>query len=167
MATGSSWSSAGTVGIAFMGIGAGLGVNPAMTAGAIVSGAYFGDKQSPFSDTTNLSAALSETSLFEHMSSMLWTTTPALIISLALYTILGFTGSGGTIDSSGTVDLYLTNLEANFNLTPLLLLPIAILVIVIVRKSPALPGLVVSSITGAAFAAISKDTSCYYWWIYV
>lgn len=158
MATGSSWSSAGTVGIAFMGIGAGLGINPAMTAGAVVSGSYFGDKQSPFSDTTNLAAALSETSLFEHMSSMMWTTTPALIISLVLYTILGFTSSGTLTDSSGTVDMYLTNLEANFNLTPLLLLPILILIIVIVRKSPALPGLVISSITGAAFAAIFQKT---------
>ncbi len=89
MACGSSWSSAGTVGIAFMGIGAGLGINPAMTAGAIVSGAYFGDKQSPFSDTTNLASAMAGTTLFEHMSSMLWTTTPALVISLILYTVLG------------------------------------------------------------------------------
>lgn len=159
MATGSSWSSAGTVGIAFMGIGLGLGINPAMTAGAVVSGAYFGDKQSPFSDTTNLASALSGTTLFEHMSSMLWTTTPALIISLILYTILGFTNSGGDIGNSDTINMYLTNLEANFNLTPLLLLPIVILIIVIVRKSPALPGLVVSSLVGALFAVIFQKTS--------
>lgn len=159
MATGSSWSSAGTVGIAFMGIGAGLGINPAMTAGAIVSGSYFGDKQSPFSDTTNLASALAETTLFEHMSSMLWTTTPAAIISLVLYTILGFTRSGNLIDSSDTVNMYLTNLEANFNLSPILLLPIAILIIIIVRKSPALPGLVVSAIAGAAFAVIFQNES--------
>lgn len=159
MATGSSWSSAGTVGIAFMGIGAGLGVNPAMTAGAVVSGAYFGDKQSPFSDTTNLSAALSGTTLFEHMGSMMWTTTPALIISLILYTILGFTSSGTIGSNADTVNLYLTNLAANFNLTPLLLLPIVILIIVIVRKSPALPGLVISSIVGAAFALVFQKVS--------
>src|SRR5699024_10050871 len=68
IAIGSSWSSAGTIGIAFMGIGAGLGINPAITAGAIISGCYFGDKLSPFSDTTNLSAALSKTTLFEHIN---------------------------------------------------------------------------------------------------
>lgn len=159
MATGSSWSSAGTVGIAFMGIGAGLGINPAMTAGAIVSGSYFGDKQSPFSDTTNLASALSGTTLFEHMSSMMWTTTPALVITLILYTILGFKNTTTVIENSDTINMYLTNLEANFNLTPLLLLPIAILIIVIVKKSPALPGLVISSITGATFAAIFQKVA--------
>lgn len=159
IATGSSWSSAGTVGIAFMGIGAGLGINPAMTAGAIVSGAYFGDKMSPFSDTTNLSAALSGTTLFEHIGSMLWTTIPASIISIAIYTFMGFTNkTGGTVDPA-TIDIYLTNLEANFNLSPVLLLPIAILVIVVVKKAPAIPGLVVSALTGAVFAMIFQKTS--------
>ena len=159
IAIGSSWSAAGTVGIAFMGIGAGLGINPAMTAGAVVSGAYFGDKQSPFSDTTNLAAALSETSLFAHMSSMLWTTTPALIITLGLYTILGFMNTGVTADSGGMAEMYLTNLEANFNLTPLLLLPLVILIVVIVKKAPALPGLVFSGITGGIFAVIFQKES--------
>ncbi len=159
MATGSSWSSAGTVGIAFMGIGAGLGVSPAMTAGAIVSGAYFGDKQSPFSDTTNLASALSGTTLFEHMSSMVWTTTPSLIISLAVYGILGFTSSVNSMDNTATVDMYLSNLEANFNLSPILLLPIAILIIVIVKKSPALPGLVGSALVGAVFAVFFQKVS--------
>lgn len=158
IATGSSWSSAGTIGIAFMGIGAGLGVNPAMTAGAIVSGCYFGDKQSPFSDTTNLAAALSGTTLFEHMKSMLWTTAPAYLITLILYTVIGFTNSNTTIDPA-TVNIYLDNLAANFNLSPILLLPIAILVIVVVKKSPALPGIVVSAVVGAAFAMIFQKVS--------
>lgn len=159
MATGSSWSSAGTVGIAFMGIGAGLGINPAMTAGAIVSGSYFGDKQSPFSDTTNLSAALAGTTLFRHMSSMLWTTTPALVISLVMYAILGFSGSVSGNTNSETLNLYLTNLEANFNLTPWLLLPIAVLIYVVVKKTPALPGLAVSSGIGSLFAIIFQGES--------
>ena len=154
MACGSSWSSAGTVGIAFMGIGAGLGINPAMTAGAIVSGAYFGDKQSPFSDTTNLASAMAGTTLFEHMNSMLWTTTPSLIITLILYTVLGFTTTSGTIADSSTADLYLENLAQNFNLSPICLIPVAVLIIVIVKKAPAIPGLVVSALLGAAMAVI-------------
>lgn len=154
MACGSSWSSAGTVGIAFMGIGAGLGINPAMTAGAIVSGAYFGDKQSPFSDTTNLASAMSGTTLFEHMKSMLWTTTPALLISLAIYTVLGFvTNHGGSADTS-TADLYIENLSAHFNLSPVCLIPIAVLIFVIVKKAPAIPGLVVSALLGAVMAIV-------------
>jgi len=159
MATGSSWSSAGTVGIAFMGIGAGLGIHPAMTAGAIVSGSYFGDKQSPFSDTTNLSAALAGTTLFEHTSSMLWTTAPAMVIALIIYGIIGLTGSASGGGSDEILNMYLSNLEANFYLSPLLLLPIVILIIVVVKKAPALPGLIASSIIGGAFAMIFQKRS--------
>ena len=159
MACGSSWSSAGTVGIAFMGIGAGLGINPAMTAGAIVSGAYFGDKQSPFSDTTNLASAMAGTTLFEHMSSMLWTTTPALVISLILYTVLGFTSaSGGAVDTT-TADLYIDNLSAHFNLSPVCLIPVVVLIVVIVKKAPAIPGLVVSALLGAVMAVIFQGSN--------
>lgn len=159
IACGSSWSSAGTVGIAFMGIGAGLGINPAYTAGAIVSGSYFGDKLSPFSDTTNLASAMSGVPLFSHMSSMLWTTVPAYIISIVLYGILGFTSvAKGTVDQS-TVNLYLDNLDANFNLTPVCLLPIVVLLFVVIKKAPAIPGLVVSALLGGAMAMILQGTS--------
>lgn len=158
IATGSSWSAAGTIGIAFMGIGAGLGINPAMTAGAIVSGCYFGDKQSPFSDTTNLASALSGTTLFEHMSSMLWSTLPAYIITLVIYTILGFMNAKTAIDPA-TVNVYLDNLAANFNLSPVLLFPIVILVFVVVKKSPALPGIVTSAVVGAIFAMVFQGDS--------
>lgn len=155
VACGSSWSSAGTVGIAFMGIGAGLGINPAMTAGAIISGAYFGDKQSPFSDTTNLASAMAGTTLFEHISSMLWTTTPAYIISLILYTILGFTSASGSdnMDTS-TAEMYLNSLSENFNLGPWLLIPIVVLIYIVVKKAPAIPGLVISALLGAVMAII-------------
>lgn len=159
IACGSSWSSAGTVGIAFMGIGAGLGINPAFTAGAVVSGSYFGDKMSPFSDTTNLASAMSGVSLFSHMGSMLWTTIPAYIISIVLYGILGFTTvSKGTVDES-TVNLYLENLDANFNLSPVCLLPIVVLLVVVIKKAPAIPGLVVSALLGGAMAMILQGTS--------
>lgn len=155
VACGSSWSSAGTVGIAFMGIGAGLGINPAMTAGAIISGAYFGDKLSPFSDSTNLAAAMAGTSLFDHISSMIWTTTPTYIIAVVLYTVLGFTSASGAnqMDTS-TADMYLTALEENFNLGPWLLIPIVVLIYIVVKKAPAIPGLVVSALLGAVMAII-------------
>lgn len=159
VACGSSWSSAGTVGIAFMGIGAGLGINPAYTAGAIVSGAYFGDKLSPFSDTTNLASAMSGVPLFSHVGSMLWTTVPAYIIAIALYGVLGFTTvADGVVDES-TVNLYLDNLAAHFNLNPVLLLPIAVLLIVVIKKAPAIPGLIVSMLLGGAMAMIFQGTS--------
>ncbi len=159
IACGSSWSSAGTVGIAFMGIGAGLGINPAFTAGAVVSGSYFGDKLSPFSDTTNLASAMSGVSLFDHVGSMLWTTVPAYIISVVLYIVLGFkTVSKGVVDES-TVYLYLDNLSANFNLSPICLLPIAVLLIVVIKKAPAIPGLVVSALLGAVMAMVMQGTS--------
>lgn len=159
IACGSSWSSAGTVGIAFMGIGAGLGINPAFTAGAVVSGSYFGDKLSPFSDTTNLASAMSGVSLFSHMGSMLWTTVPAYIISIIMYGVLGFTTvAKGTVDES-TVNLYLDNLAANFNLSPICLLPIVVLLVVVIKKAPAIPGLVVSALLGAVMAMILQGTS--------
>ena len=159
IACGSSWSSAGTVGIAFMGIGAGLGINPAFTAGAVVSGSYFGDKMSPFSDTTNLASAMSGVSLFAHMGSMLWTTIPAYIIAIVMYGILGFTTvSKGVVDES-TVNLYLDNLSAHFNLSPVCLLPIVVLLVVVIKKAPAIPGLVISALLGAVMAMFLQGTS--------
>lgn len=159
IACGSSWSSAGTVGIAFMGIGAGLGIDPALTAGAVVSGSYFGDKLSPFSDTTNLASAMSGTTLFAHMGSMLWTTVPAYIIAAVMYIVVGFTTvAKGTVDES-TVDMYLDNLSANFNLSPICLLPIAVLLFVVIKKAPAIPGLIVSMLLGAIMAMVMQGTS--------
>ncbi len=159
IACGSSWSSAGTVGIAFMGIGAGLGINPALTAGAVISGCYFGDKMSPFSDTTNLASAMSGTSLFSHMGSMLWTTVPSYIIAIIMYGVLGFTTvSKGTVDES-TVNLYLDNLDKHFNLSIVCLLPIVVLLVVVIKKAPAIPGLIVSAFLGAIMAMIMQGTS--------
>lgn len=159
IACGSSWSSAGTVGIAFMGIGAGLGIDPALTAGAVVSGSYFGDKLSPFSDTTNLASAMSGTTLFAHMGSTLWTTVPAYIIAAVMYIVVGFTTvAKGTVDES-TVDMYLDNLSANFNLSPICLLPIAVLLFVVIKKAPAIPGLIVSMLLGAIMAMVMQGTS--------
>ena len=114
LSTGSSWTTAGTVGIAFIGIGAGLGIPEGMIGGAIISGAYFGDKMSPLSDTTNLAPAIAGTTLFEHIRHMVWSVTPSLIIALIIYGILG-SGSLGTADISA-VEALLSGLRENFNL---------------------------------------------------
>ena len=100
LATGSSWTTGATFGVAFMGIGLGLGIPAPMTAGAVISGAIFGDKMSPLSDSTNLAAGVAEADLFDHIRSMMYTTGPAIIISLIIYFVLGMKFSAGTIDQS-------------------------------------------------------------------
>ena len=129
LACGSSWTATATIGIAFLGIGAGLGINPAITAGMIISGAYVGDKFSPLSDTTNLAAAVSETGLFDHVTAMVSTTGPTFIIALILYTILGINIDTSKFDASVATDLQAA-LADGFNLSPLLLLPIVVIIIV-------------------------------------
>ena len=113
LATGSSWSAIGTAGVALMGVGMGLGVNPAMTAGAIVSGAAFGDKMSPLSDTTNMAPAVAEGDVFDHIKAMLYTTTPSIIIALVVFLFLGFKFSGTA--ESDTIANIMTSLNATFN----------------------------------------------------
>ena len=116
LATGSSWSTAGSMGAALMGVGIALGFSPAMTAGAVVSGSYFGDKMSPLSDTTNLAPAVAGTTLFEHIGHMIYTVTPSLIIALVVYLVLGFTHSGGTADTE-TIDQILGFISGNFKVS--------------------------------------------------
>jgi NhaC family Na+:H+ antiporter len=108
LSTGSSWSTTATVGIALMGIGQTIGLNPAIVAGAVISGAYFGDKLSPLSDTTNLAPAMAGTDLFTHIRYMLYTTIPSLIISLILFTILGWSNGDAAMDAAeiATVQSY-------------------------------------------------------------
>ena len=126
LACGSSWTATATIGIAFLGIGAGLGINPALTAGMVISGAYVGDKFSPLSDTTNLAAAVAQTGLFDHVTAMISTTAPTFIISLILYTILGLNIDTSNFDASVATDLQHA-LAEGFNLNPLVLLPIAVI----------------------------------------
>lgn len=153
LACGSSWTTTATIGIAFLGIGAGLGINPALTAGMIISGAYVGDKFSPLSDTTNLAAAVSETGLFDHVTAMVSTTAPTLGISLIIYTLLGLNIDTTGFDSTVATDLQAA-LSEGYNLNPILLLPIVVVVIVCVIKLPALPGLAISVLCGVLFGAI-------------
>jgi len=157
LSTGSSWTTAGTVGVALMGVGQGLGIPLEIVAGAIVSGAYFGDKMSPLSDTTNLAPAMAGTTLFEHIKYMLYTTVPSFIIALILYAIIGAKYAGQALDT-GNIDIILSGISSNFNISPLLLLPPVIVIILVVLKTPALPGLIAGTAVGGLFAAIFQGS---------
>lgn len=153
VSTGSSWTTAGTVGIALLGIGETLGISAPVIAGAIISGAYFGDKMSPLSDTTNLAPAMAGANLFEHIRHMLYTTGPAYLISLILYAIIGMKYAGQSLDTA-QIDLIQTTLMNHFQtLSPILLLaPVAVIVMVIL-KVPAL-ALLTGTLIGGAFAIV-------------
>jgi len=158
LATGSSWTTAGTVGIAFIGIGTGLGVPLPMVAGAIISGAYFGDKMSPLSETTNLAPAVAGADLFEHVRHMLWTTGPSLLVALVLYWLLGL-GYGGDGASLEAVNAITTGLAAGFNLTPWLLLPPVIVLGLVVLKMPALPAVLLGAVLGGVAASLGQGVA--------
>lgn len=152
LATGSSWSTVATVGIALLGIGKALDIHEGVIAGAIISGAYFGDKMSPLSDTTNLAPAMAGTDLFTHVKYMVYTTVPTLLITLIIFFIWGFTlDTPVTATDSGAV---LLAIENKFNLNPLLFLVPALVIFMIVRKVPALPALLVGTLMGGIFALI-------------
>jgi NhaC family Na+:H+ antiporter len=150
--TGTSWGTVGTVGIALIGVADGLGIPLPQAAGAIISGAYFGDKLSPFSDTTNLAPIAARSNLFDHIRHMLWTTTPAWIIGLILYGIIGLTSH-----TSNEVILptsLLNGLQNNFNFHGLLLLPPAIVLYSAIRKLPTIPGMLFSSLLAIILGVI-------------
>lgn len=152
VATGSSWSTVATVGIALLGIGKALDISEGVIAGAIISGAYFGDKMSPLSDTTNLAPAMAGTDLFTHIKYMALTTFPTLGITLIIFFIWGFTldTSQATADSS-TV---LLALEDKFSLNPLLFIVPILVIVMIVKKVPALPALLIGALLGGIAAII-------------
>ena len=135
LSIGSSWTVAGTLGIGLIGIASGMGLSVAITAGAIIGGAYFGDKMSPLSDTTNLAPAVTGIDIFTHIRHMTWTTAPSLLIALVLFTLLGLGESGA--ESGNTLDATLALLDANFTINPLLLAPVALVVYMAARKVPA------------------------------
>jgi NhaC family Na+:H+ antiporter len=152
VATGSSWSTIATIGIALLGIGKAIGVNDAITAGAIISGAYFGDKISPLSDTTNLAPAMAGTDIFTHIRYMFYTTVPSMTITLIIFAIIGINYDFGTsITSTETVK---AAIEESFNISPWLFLVPAILLTIIILKMPPLPALMIGSLLGGLFAII-------------
>jgi NhaC family Na+:H+ antiporter len=152
LATGSSWSTVATVGIALLGIGKALDIHEGVIAGAIISGSYFGDKMSPLSDTTNLAPAMAGTDLFTHIKYMVYTTVPTLTITLIIFLVWGF-----TLDTSGTPtdsSAVLLALEQKFNLTPVLFIVPVLVIVMIVKKVPALPALLVGALLGGISAII-------------
>ncbi len=157
LSTGSSWTTAGTVGIAIVGIGAGLGMPIGMTGGAIISGAYFGDKMSPLSDTTNLAPAVAGSTLFDHIRHMIWTTAPSLVIALILFAVLGL-GHQGAADVS-QVEALTVALKENFTLSPLLLIPPIFVIIMVILRIPAIPGLLCGVLMGVLCAGIFQGDS--------
>ena len=151
VATGSSWTTSATVGIALIGIANALGISPGMTAGAILSGAYFGDKISPLSDTTNLAPAMAGTDLFTHIKYMLYTTVPTVVVTLIIFIIIGL-----NIDVSGNTDTsaILSSIDSSFYITPWLFLVPAIVIFLIVKKTSPLIALLIGTLLGAVAAII-------------
>lgn len=158
LSTGSSWTTAGTVGIALVGVGQALGVSPGMTAGAIISGAYFGDKMSPLSDTTNLAPAVAGAELFEHIWHMIYTTIPALVIALILYGLLGM-NIGSTEAVGGDVATISTAIENGFKLSPFLLIAPALVIGMVILRVPALPALLGGALVGGILAVAIQGVS--------
>lgn len=158
LGTGSSWSTAGTVGVALIGVGQGLGIPVPMVAGAIISGAYFGDKMSPLSDTTNLAPAVAGTDLFSHIRHMVYTTAPGYVLSLILYGLIGIKFSGGALETHG-VESILSTIRSNFFIHPVLLLPPIFVIIMVVKKVPPLPALLGGTILGGIFAMLTQSSS--------
>ncbi len=156
VATGSSWSTIATIGVALIGIGQALGFDLAMTAGAIISGAYFGDKVSPLSDTTNLASAVTGTDLFVHIRYMMQTTVPSILLTLAAFTVLTLTAGSG--QTAGTeVDTFQDTIAATYRIHPLLLLIPAAVVFMIVKKIPAVPVLMIGALLAAGAAALFQQ----------
>ncbi len=155
LATGSSWSTTGTIGIALIGIGQTLGLNLGMVAGAIISGAYFGDKMSPLSDTTNLAPAMAGTDLFTHIRHMIYTSGPALLIALVLFTILGITSHSSTINLNEIENIQKI-LDSNFNLSIFTFIPPIIVLFMIRKKVPSLPAITIGIFAGLIVAVFTQ-----------
>lgn len=156
LSTGTSWGTCGTVGIALVGIGNGLGIPTAIAVGAVISGSYFGDKMSPLSDTTNMASAVAGVNLFEHIRHMVYTVTPTTIIALIIYAIIGIRYSGSTDLSQ--VEIMRSGILECFNVNLFLLLPPLLVILMIAFKMPALPGMLFGAILGSVFGMIFQGT---------
>jgi NhaC family Na+:H+ antiporter len=153
LSIGSSWTVAGTLGVGLIGVSIALGVSPEITAGAVVSGAYFGDKMSPLSDTTNLAPAVTGTELFTHIRHMVWTTAPSYAVALILFLLLGLnidTAAGEEAVSMGSLD----RMREQFELGPWTLLPLVVVFTLAMRKFPAFPTILFGALLGAVMAVI-------------
>ncbi|MCL2608395.1 MAG: Na+/H+ antiporter NhaC [Treponema sp.] len=158
VAIGTSWGTAGTIGVALMGVAIGLGINPAVAAGAVVSGAYFGDKLSPLSDTTNLAAAMAGTDLFTHIKFMLRNTIPVYIIVIVIYIVLGINAGNSNASFEG-VKVIQDGIAGSFNISPFLLIPPIVVIVLVAFKIPAIPGIFAGVIIGGIFGAIFQGNT--------
>lgn len=157
LSIGTSWGTLGTMGLAMMGIGAGMGIPAPLTAGMVISGSFFGDKMSPMSDTTNLAPAASGTTLYEHINAMWQTTIPAYIITLVLFTIIGLSYQSGDVDQS-TIALFSETLAGRFVIHPVLLVPVVVLLALNLLHFPAIPGMVLGSLLAVILACVVQGT---------
>ena len=158
LATGTSWGTAGTIGLALMGVATGLGIPLPMAAGAVLSGAYFGDKMSPLSDTTNLAPAMAGTDVFTHVKFMFKSTLPAYIIVLVIFLVLGFRFGGENTDL-GNLQTITEGLKNTFTINPLLLIPPVVVIVSIALKMPAIPGIFLGILAGGLLGALVQGNN--------
>lgn len=156
LSLGTSWGTVGTVGLALMGIGAGFEIPMYWTAGAVVSGAFFGDKVSPLSDTTNLAPAVTGTDVFSHIKNMMPTTVPAMLAALVIYLIAGFTLIDNDNGSFERITAITTSLQNNFEISAWLLAPALVVIVLAVRRMPPIPSLFAGVVAGAIVAAFTQ-----------
>jgi len=157
VATGSSWSTTGTVGLALIGMGRTLGLPDGLVAGAIISGAYFGDKMSPLSDTTNLAPAMVGTDIFTHIRHMMYTSGPAIILAILAFFIIGLFYNGSNADPA-LINEVLAKISATFNLTPWLFLSPLLILFLVAKKTPALPAIVLGIFAGVITAVLFQKS---------
>lgn len=155
MSIGSSWTTAATIGVALLGVATGLGLEQTVTAGAVISGAYFGDKLSPLSETTNLAPAVVGADLFEHIHHMLWTTVPSFVIALIIFVFMGFNAT--LTDEAGRLEEITSVLEQNFNIGFEMLIPLFVLLILAIKKMPAFPAISIGAVVGAVWAMLFQS----------
>ncbi|QSH42284.1 Na+/H+ antiporter NhaC [Lentisphaerota bacterium ZTH] len=158
MASGSSWTTAATIGIALMAIGYGLGIPQPITAGAVISGGYMGDKLSPFSETTNLAPAMAGSKLVEHIRHMMYTTLPAFLIAVILFAIIGSRYSDAYL-STENINSVLNVMQQKFVISPFLLVVPAIILYMVIKKFPAIPGLFIGAFLGGLVAFFVQKAS--------
>jgi len=157
LSIGSSWTVAGTLGVGLIGVSMALGVSPEITAGAIISGAYFGDKMSPLSDTTNLAPAIAGTDLFTHIRHMTWTTAPSYVSALLIFTLIGLNVDAAVAEPEAFGSMSL--MQEHFNLSLWTLLPLVVVFGLAVRKYPAFPTILFGALFGGLMAVILQPST--------
>ena len=155
MSIGSSWTTAATIGVALLGVATGLGLDQVVTAGAVISGAYFGDKLSPLSETTNLAPAVAGSNLFDHIHHMLWTTVPSFVIAVIIFVFMGF--NAADVAEASRIDEINQILQGNFNIGLIMLVPLAVLLFLALKKMPAFPAVAIGATLGAVWALIFQQ----------